>query len=184
MSDTAARTLFDRIWDRHRVLERPDGLTLPYVDAHLVHDGSAPAFRRLHRRGLAVRPPPRPARTWATPDHDVPTDVRPGAHDVAAIGNDERRGMVEQLVANTTREGVTLFRLEDPRQGIVHVVGPEQGSSQPGALLVRSDSHTSTHGAVGALGFGIGSSEVEHMPATQTLWQRKPRSRWTCQARS
>ncbi len=173
MGDAAPRTLFDKIWDRHRVLERPDGMTLLYVDTHLVHDGSAPAFQRLHQRGLSVRAP---ARTFATPDHYVPTDAAPGAREVAAIGDDERRGMVEQLVANTARAGVTLFRLDDPRQGIVHIVGPEEGISQPGALLVCGDSHTSTHGAVGALAFGIGSSEVTHVLATQTLWQRKPRS--------
>ena len=175
MGDAAPRpmvdslTMFDKIWSRHRVLERPDGQTLLYVDCHLVHDGSAPAFQALQRRGLRVRSP---ERSFATPDHYVLTSSRR----TDAILDAERRGMVEQLTVNTAREGVTLFGLDDPRQGIVHIVGPEEGLSQPGALLVCGDSHTSTHGAVGALAFGIGSSEVTHVLATQTLWQRKPKS--------
>ncbi len=164
---TSPRTLFAKIWARHRVLERPDGQTLLYVDCHLVHDGSAPAFQRLHERKLPVRAP---GRTFATPDHYVLTSTR----DVEAIPNPELRGMVTQLVANTAAAGVTMFGLDDPRQGFVHIVGPEEGLSLPGALLVCGDSHTSTHGALGALAFGIGSSEVTHVLATQTLWQRKP----------
>jgi 3-isopropylmalate/(R)-2-methylmalate dehydratase large subunit len=169
LDDTGPRTLFDKIWDRHKVLERPDGQTLLYVDCHLVHDGSAPAFERLASRNLPVRVP---RRTFATPDHYVPTSSR----DVTAIGNPEHRFLVERLAENTAREGVTMFGLGDPRQGIVHIVGPEEGLSQPGILLVCGDSHTSTHGALGALAFGIGSSEVTHVLATQTLWQRKPKS--------
>ena len=167
--DPSPRTLFEKIWQRHRVLERPDGQTLLYVDCHLVHDGSAPAFQKLRDRSIGVRVP---SRTFATPDHYVLTDTR----DIAGIPDPERRGMVEQLVSNTDAAGITLFGLDDPRQGIVHVVGPEEGLSQPGTLLVCGDSHTSTHGAVGALAFGIGSSEVAHVLATQTLWQRKPRT--------
>ena len=163
------RTLFEKIWARHTVLERPDGQTLLYVDCHLVHDGSAPAFQRLHQRGLSVRAP---SRTFATPDHYVLTSTR----DVTKIQDAERRGMVEQLVENTASSGVTMFQLTDPRQGIVHIVGPEEGLTQPGNLLVCGDSHTSTHGALGTLAFGIGSSEVTHVLATQTLWQRKPRT--------
>ena len=169
LENAAPRTLFDKIWDRHKVLERPDGQTLLYVDCHLVHDGSAPAFQNLARRGLSVRVP---SRTFATPDHYVLTSSR----DPDAIADPERRSMVQQLAANTAREGVKMFGLDDPRQGIVHIVGPEEGLSQPGALLVCGDSHTSTHGALGALAFGIGSSEVTHVLATQTLWQRKPRN--------
>ena len=161
------RTLFEKIWSRHTVLERPDGQTLLYVDCHLVHDGSAPAFQRLRQDGLRVRAP---GRTFATPDHYVLTSTR----SIAGIPDAERRGMVEQLAVNTADAGVTMFGLDDPRQGIVHIVGPEEGLSQPGALLVCGDSHTSTHGALGALAFGIGSSEVTHVLATQTLWQRKP----------
>ena len=167
--DATARTLFDKIWTRHRVLERPDGQTLLYVDCHLVHDGSAPAFQKLHERNLPVRAP---GRTFATPDHYVLTSTR----DVDEIPNPELRGMVTQLKANTAAAGVTMFGLDDPRQGIVHIVGPEEGLSQPGALLVCGDSHTSTHGAMGALAFGIGSSEVTHVLATQTVWQRKPKT--------
>ena len=169
LENAAPRTLFDKIWDRHKVLERPDGQTLLYVDCHLVHDGSAPAFQNLARRGLSVRVP---SRTFATPDHYVLTSSR----DPDAIADPERRSMVQQLAANTAREGIEMFGLDDPRQGIVHIVGPEEGLSQPGALLVCGDSHTSTHGALGALAFGIGSSEVTHVLATQTLWQRKPRN--------
>jgi 3-isopropylmalate/(R)-2-methylmalate dehydratase large subunit len=164
-----ARTLFDKIWNAHRVLEREDGQTLLYVDRHLVHDGSAPAFAALRGRKLDLRAPD---RTFATPDHYVPTDSRR----VEEIGDDERRTMVEQLDANAGTTGFTLFGLGDARQGIVHVVGPEQGLSQPGLLIVCGDSHTSTHGAVGALAFGIGSTEVTHVLATQTLWQRRPKT--------
>ena len=167
--DPSPRTLFEKVWSRHRVLERPDGQTLLYVDCHLVHDGSAPAFQALKSRGVKVRVP---SRTFATPDHYVLTSTRA----IAEIPDPEKRGMVEQLVRNTADSGITLFGLDDPRQGIVHVVGPEAGLSQPGQLLVCGDSHTSTHGAVGALAFGIGSTEVAHVLATQTLWQRKPRT--------
>ena len=167
--DPSPRTLFEKVWSRHRVLERPDGQTLLYVDCHLIHDGSAPAFQNLNDRGVKVRVP---GRTFATPDHYVLTDTRK----IAEIPDPERRGMVEQLVANTAAAGIKLFGLDDPQQGIVHIVGPEAGLSQPGQLLVCGDSHTSTHGAVGALAFGIGSSEVAHVLATQTLWQRKPKT--------
>jgi 3-isopropylmalate/(R)-2-methylmalate dehydratase large subunit len=169
LDNTGPRTLFDKIWDRHKVLERPDGQTLLYVDCHLIHDGSAPAFQRLADRGLPVRVP---RRTFATPDHYVPTS----SQDVTKISNPEHRFLVEQLAVNSEREGFTMFGLGDPRQGIVHIVGPEEGLSQPGILLVCGDSHTSTHGALGALAFGIGSSEVTHVLATQTVWQRKPKS--------
>lgn len=163
------RTLFDKIWSRHRVLEREDGQTLLYVDRHLVHDGSAPAFDDLHRRKLKVRAP---GRTFATPDHYVVTNSR----EVGAISDPEKRGMVEQLTANTAEMGIPMFGLKDPRQGIVHVIGPETGLSQPGMVIVCGDSHTATHGALGALAFGIGMTEVAHVLATQTLWQRKPRA--------
>lgn len=169
VADQTPRTLFEKVWARHRVLERPDGQTLLYVDCHLVHDGSAPAFQNLANRGVKVR---MPGRTFATPDHYVLTNTR----EVSEIPDPERRGMVEQLTANTKAAGIKLFGLDDPQQGIVHVVGPETGLSQPGQILVCGDSHTSTHGAFGALAFGIGSSEVAHVLATQTLWQRKPKT--------
>ena len=161
-------TLFDRIWASHCVLAREDGATLLHIDRHLVHDGSSNAFRTLKEKGLAVR---RPDRTFATPDHYVPTRSR----DLAAT-EPHRRGMVEDLDAHATAAGVTLFGLNDARQGILHVVGPEQGLSQPGMTIVCGDSHTATHGAVGALAFGIGASEVAHVLATQTLWQAKPKN--------
>ena len=165
----APRTLFDRIWDRHRVLEREDGQTLLYVDRHLVHDGAAPAFETLRQRGLKPRAP---ERIFATPDHYVPTDTR----ELSEIPDLERRGMVEDLNANAAKHGFRLFGLTDPNQGIVHVIGPETGLSQPGMIIVCADSHTSTHGALGALAFGIGMTETAHVLATQTLWQRRPKT--------
>ncbi len=165
-----ARTLFDKIWARHRVIERADGHTLLYVDRHLIHDGSNPAFEMLKRRG---RKPRAPQRIFATPDHYVPTE---NGRSLDRIAGAERRHMVETLARNTEEAGITMFGLGDPRQGIVHVVGPEEGLSQPGMLIVCGDSHTSTHGALGALAFGIGMTEVAHVLATQTLWQRKPRA--------
>jgi 3-isopropylmalate/(R)-2-methylmalate dehydratase large subunit len=163
----APATLFDKIWSSHAILVRPDGATLLHIDRHLVHDGSFNAFRMLKEKGLAVR---RPDRTFATPDHYVSTL----SHDLASINEPHRRGVVEDLEANAKAAGLTLFALNDRRQGIVHVVGPEQGLSQPGMIMVCGDSHTATHGALGALAFGIGASEVGHVLATQTLWQRKP----------
>ncbi|GAC1342016.1 MAG: 3-isopropylmalate dehydratase large subunit [Acetobacteraceae bacterium] len=163
------RTLFEKIWARHVVVARPDGHCLLYVDRHLVHDGSRPAFEMLAARGLPLR---RPDRTTATPDHYVTTT----GGGLADIVDPERRRMVETLTENARASGVTLFGLDDPRQGIVHVIGPEQGLSQPGALMVCGDSHTSTHGAVGALAFGIGMTEVSHVLATQTIWQQRPKT--------
>ncbi len=163
-----AATLLDKIWAAHAIVVRPDGATLLSIDRHLVHDGSSNAFRTLKERGLSVR---RPDRTFATPDHYVPTLGR----DVAG-SESHRRGMIEDLDAHAAASGVTLFGLTDRRQGIVHVVGPEQGLSQPGMTIVCGDSHTATHGAIGALAFGIGASEVAHVLATQTLWQKKPKT--------
>ncbi|MBW6401640.1 3-isopropylmalate dehydratase large subunit [Roseomonas sp. HJA6] len=165
--DAAPRTMFEKIWDRHRVLERPDGQVLLYVDRHLIHDGSEPAFDMLRRRGLKPRAPD---RIFGVPDHYVPTDTR----ETAAIPDPARRFMVETLERNSAEHGFQLFGLKDEGQGIVHVIGPEQGLTQPGLLMVCPDSHTSTHGALGALAFGIGMTEVTHVLATQTLWQRKP----------
>ena len=167
---TMASTLFDKIWDRHTIVTRPDGATLLHVGRHLVHDGSRAGFRTLAEKGLRLR---HPERTFGTPDHYVSTL----SHDLAAIVEPNRREMVSALTANARDQGFTLFDLGDARQGIVHVVGPEQGITQPGLLMVCGDSHTATHGALGALAFGIGASEVAHVLATQTLWQsRKPRS--------
>jgi 3-isopropylmalate/(R)-2-methylmalate dehydratase large subunit len=162
-------TLFDKVWDAHAIVVRPDGSTLLHIDRHLVHDGSNNAFRFLEERGLKVR---RPDRTFATPDHYVSTL----AGGLKAINAPNRRSMVEDLAVHAKESGVTLFDIGDKRQGIVHVVGPEQGLSQPGMVIVCGDSHTATHGAMGALAFGIGASEVSHVLATQTLWQKKPKS--------
>jgi 3-isopropylmalate/(R)-2-methylmalate dehydratase large subunit len=162
-------TLLDKIWARHRVLEREDGQTLVYVDKHYLQDGSSAAFVMLQQRGLAPRAP---HRAFAVADHYVPTDSR----DLATIPDPEKRAMAQALARNAVDSGIEHFGLTDARQGIVHVVGPEQGMSQPGMLIVCGDSHTSTHGAMGALAFGIGASEVAHVLATQSLWQRKPRA--------
>jgi 3-isopropylmalate/(R)-2-methylmalate dehydratase large subunit len=161
------RTLFEKIWSRHRVLEREDGQTLLYIDRHLMHDGGATAFTALRKRGLKPRAP---ERIFATPDHYVST----ATPKLEEIEDDRHRAMVESLARNTAEFGIRHFGLDGPDQGIIHVVGPETGLSQPGMTLVCGDSHTSTHGALGALAFGIGSTEVAHVLATQTLWQRKP----------
>ena len=168
-SHQAPRTLFDKIWQRHAILVREDGQTLLYIDSHFLQDGSAPAFEMLRQRGLEPRVP---HRAFATPDHYIPTSSR----DLASIADPEKRAMAEALRLDSTAAGIPFFGLNDARQGIVHVVAPEQGMSQPGMLLVCGDSHTSTHGALGALAFGIGATEVAHVLATQTLWQRKPKS--------
>ncbi len=166
---TDAKTMFEKIWRRHVVVDRDDGYTLLYVDRHLMHDGSATGFALLRSRGLKLR---RPDRGFATPDHFVLSDSR----SVADIPDPNHRSLVEQIRTNAAATGVTLFDLGDERQGIAHVVGPEQGVTQPGLTMVCGDSHTSTHGALGALAFGIGSSEVAHVMATQCLWQRKPKA--------
>src|SRR5277367_2105729 len=161
--------MFEKIWSRHRIIERPDGQTLLYIDRHLIHDGYAPAFEFLTARGLK---PHAPSQTFATPDHYVPTNTR----EATEIPDAERRYMVESLAQYTSDFGVQMFGLKDQRHGIVHVVGPEQGISQPGMIVVCADSHTSTHGAVGALAFGLGMTEANHILATQTLWQRVPKT--------
>jgi 3-isopropylmalate/(R)-2-methylmalate dehydratase large subunit len=169
MGTRVPRTMFDKVWDAHAVLARDDGQTLLYVDRHLLQDGSAPAFAMLRQRGLKPRVP---ERAFATPDHYIPTDSRT----LATIKDPEKVRMAQALGDDAASAGIPIFPLSDPRQGIVHVVGPEQGLSLPGMLIVCGDSHTSTHGAVGALAFGIGASEVAHVLATQVLWQRKPRT--------
>jgi 3-isopropylmalate/(R)-2-methylmalate dehydratase large subunit len=160
-------TLFDRIWDRHTVDDADPALL--FVDLHLVHEvTSAQAFSGLELAGRTVR---RPELTLATVDHAVPTTGRGlGIRDPLA------KKQVDALKDNCARHGIQMFGLNDPRQGIVHVVSPEQGMTQPGMVIVCGDSHTSTHGAFGALAFGIGTSEVEHVLATQTIRQAKPKS--------
>ena len=161
----APRTLFDKIWDDHLVDRQPDGTCLLYIDRHLVHEVTSPqAFEGLRLAGRAVR---RPEATLAVADHNVPTTDRAGG-----ITDAESRLQVETLERNAAANGITYFGMDDIRQGIVHIVGPEQGLTLPGTTLVCGDSHTATHGAFGALAFGIGTSEVEHVLATQTLIQR------------
>ncbi|MGH3991523.1 MAG: 3-isopropylmalate dehydratase large subunit, partial [Pseudonocardiaceae bacterium] len=160
------RSLFDKIWDAHEVAE-----SLLYIDLHLVHEVTSPqAFESLR---LAGRPVRRPDRTLATADHNVPTD---GTSTSALIRDQLSRVQVETLERNCGEFGVPVHSLGSASQGIVHVIGPELGVTQPGMTIVCGDSHTSTHGAFGALAFGIGTSEVEHVLATQTLQQRKPKS--------
>jgi 3-isopropylmalate/(R)-2-methylmalate dehydratase large subunit len=162
------RTLFDKVWDAHAILTRDDGQTLLAIDRHFVHEGSFHAFGMIAHAGRPVR---RPDRTFGVADHYVPS------HDRARpIADAEVANMVDMLKANAATHGIRLFGLDDPRQGIVHVIGPEEGLTLPGLTIVCGDSHTSTHGALGALGFGIGASEVSHVLATQTLWQRRPRT--------
>src|SRR3954452_20339612 len=160
------KTMFEKIWDSHEVVPN-----LVYVDLHLVHEVTSPqAFDGLRLNGRKVR---RPDRTLATADHNTPTDGTPTA---ALIKDQLSRVQVETLERNCAEFGVPVYSLGSDRQGIVHVIGPELGVSQPGMTIVCGDSHTATHGAFGALAFGIGTSEVEHVLATQTLGQRKPRS--------
>jgi 3-isopropylmalate/(R)-2-methylmalate dehydratase large subunit len=161
------RTLFDKIWDNHVVDRQENGTCLIYVDRHLVHEVTSPqAFEGLKNAGRKVH---RPEATLAVPDHNVPTTDRS-----LGIEEEQSRIQVETLQQNCKDFGVQLFDVDDVRQGIVHIIGPEQGFTLPGMTIVCGDSHTSTHGAFGALAFGIGTSEVEHVLATQTLYQSRP----------
>ncbi|SDG36222.1 3-isopropylmalate dehydratase large subunit [Roseospirillum parvum] len=163
------RTLFDKIWADHLVEVQEDGTCLIYIDRHLVHEVTSPqAFEGLRTAGRKVA---RPALTLAMADHNVPTAGRETMAGAADIANPESRTQVEALESNARDFGVTYLGMSDIRQGIVHIVGPEQGFTLPGATIVCGDSHTATHGAFGALAFGIGTSEVEHVLATQTLRQ-------------
>jgi len=163
------RTLFDKIWDAHLVDQQPDGTCLLYIDRHLVHEVTSPqAFEGLRLSGRTVR---QPKATLATADHNVPTTDRS-----RGIEEPESRFQVETLERNVKEFGIPYFGMDDIRQGIVHIIGPEQGMSQPGMTIVCGDSHTATHGAFGALAFGIGTSEVEHVLATQTLIQRRAKN--------
>ncbi|MEM0942542.1 MAG: 3-isopropylmalate dehydratase large subunit [Pseudomonadota bacterium] len=165
-----AKTLYDKIWDAHVAHEADDGTCLLYIDRHLVHEVTSPqAFEGLRMSGRKVR---HPAKTLATPDHNVPTDERRAE----VIADEQSRIQVEALRKNAAEFGVEMYDVDDPRQGIVHIVGPEQGLTQPGMTIVCGDSHTATHGAFGALAHGIGTSEVEHVLATQTLIQKKSKN--------
>ena len=163
------RTLFDKIWESHVVDTQEDGTCLLYIDRHLVHEVTSPqAFEGLRAAGRAVR---RPDATLAVPDHNVPTTDRS-----QGVDDEESRIQLDALETNCAEFGVPYIPVTDIRQGIVHIIGPEQGMTQPGMTIVCGDSHTSTHGAFGALAFGIGTSEVEHVLATQTLIQRPARN--------
>ena len=164
-----SKTLYDKIWEHHLVHRQEDGTSLIYVDRHLIHEVTSPqAFEGLRLQKRKVR---RPELTLAVPDHNVPTTDRS-----KGINDEESRIQVETLRNNCKEFGVQLFDVNDRRQGIVHIIGPEQGFTQPGTVIVCGDSHTATHGAFGALAFGIGTSEVEHVLATQTLIQKKSKN--------
>lgn len=164
----ASHTLFEKIWNRHAVTTLPDGTTILYIDRHLVHEVTSPqafeGLRLTHRKVL------RPELTFATMDHNVPTEDRLNIRDPIS------KAQIEALENNCREFGITLYDLKSDRQGIVHIIGPELGITLPGTTIVCGDSHTSTHGAFGTLAFGIGTSEVEHVLATQTLTQRKPKT--------
>ena len=163
------KTLYDKIWNEHLVHEQQDGTSLLFVDRHLIHEVTSPqAFEGLRNSQRKVR---QPSLTLAVADHNVPTTDRS-----KGISDEESKIQVETLEANCKEFGVELFSMGDKRQGIVHVTGPEQGFTQPGTIIVCGDSHTATHGAFGALAFGIGTSEVEHVLATQTLVQKKSKN--------
>jgi len=167
-----ARTLFQKIWDAHVVAEEPDCPSVLYIDLHLVHEVTSPqAFTGLKKRGLQVH---RPDLTVATIDHAVPT--RSLAGDRLAFADEESRKQIHQIEENSRLFSIPLHGLDSPSQGVVHIIGPELGLTRPGMTIVCGDSHTATHGAFGALAFGIGTSEVEHVLATQCLLQYRPHS--------
>ena len=163
------QTLYDKIWNQHLVHQQKDGTSLLFVDRHLVHEVTSPqAFEGLRTSNRTVR---QPNLTLAVADHNVPTTDR-----TEGIADEDSRVQVETLEKNCKEFGIKLFGMNDKRQGIVHIIGPEQGFTQPGTIIVCGDSHTATHGAFGALAFGIGTSEVEHVLATQTLVQKKSKN--------
>ena len=163
-----AKTLFDKIWEAHVVQQLPNGPTQLYIDRHFIHEVTSPqAFAGLDKRGVKVF---RPEQTFATCDHNTPT-----LNQELPIEDPSSRVPVETLAANCANHSITYFPLRHPSNGIVHVIGPEQGITQPGMTIVCGDSHTATHGAFGAIAFGIGTSEVEMVLATQTLLQNKPK---------
>src|SRR6202789_2443148 len=165
MPPMTGKTLYDKIWDAHVVAEDPNGETILYIDLHLIHEVTSPqAFAGLRASHRPVR---RPDLTLAVADHNVPTEGQ--AKGVDAVTDEEARLQLQTLARNVKDTGIEFFPMGDIRNGIVHVVGPEQGRTQPGMTIVCGDSHTSTHGAFGALAQGIGTSEVEHVLATQTL---------------
>ncbi len=166
---TKPRTLFEKIWANHLVVQEPDAPAVLYVGLHLIHEVTSPqAFTGLRNRGLKVR---RPERTLATMDHSTPTTSLS-----LPMADTQAAAQLRQLAVNCTEFGIELFDMDSPRRGIVHIIGPELGRTQPGMTIVCGDSHTSTHGAFGALAFGIGTSEVEHVLSSQCLLQEKPKT--------
>jgi len=171
---TTPKTLFKKIWERHIVTQMPDSPAVLYVDLHLVHEVTSPqAFSGLRQRGLLVR---RPDKTVATIDHGVPTRSDGGPAGRMAFADELSAKQIHQLEENCQQYGIRLYGLDSPKQGVVHIIGPELGLTQPGMTIVCGDSHTATHGAFGALAFGVGTSEVEHVLATQCLLQREPKT--------
>src|SRR5690606_25834923 len=166
-----ARTLFDKIWDSHVVTHGDGGDALLWIDRHYIHEGSFHAFNALAAAGREVR---RPQNVFAFDDHYVPTVAR--ERGIAGVGDDEARGLIENIARNTARFGIRHFHIDHTQQGIVHVAAPELGLTLPGFVINCGDSHTSTHGAVGAFAFGIGASQVKQVLATQCLWQKKPKT--------
>jgi len=163
------QTLYDKIWNEHLVHKQEDGTSLLFVDRHLIHEVTSPqAFEGLRNFNRKVR---QPKLTLAVADHNVPTTDRS-----KGIDDEDSKIQVDTLEKNCQEFGIELFGMNDKRQGIVHIIGPEQGFTQPGTVIVCGDSHTATHGAFGALAFGIGTSEVEHVLATQTLVQKKAKN--------
>ena len=172
------QTLFRKIWDRHVVTRQPDAPAVLYIDRHLVHEVTSPqAFTGLRQRGIKVR---RPEKTFATIDHSLPTRTHPTAGGRLAYADEMSQKQIHQMEENCREFGISLFGLDSPSQGVVHIIGPEQGITQPGMTIVCGDSHTATHGAFGALAFGIGTSEVEHVLATQCLLQNQPKTFEVC----
>jgi 3-isopropylmalate/(R)-2-methylmalate dehydratase large subunit len=168
-ANQGGRTLFDKIWDRRVVTQREDGTALLYVDRNFIHEGPFYAFDGLRRDGRGIR---RPRKQIAVSDHYVPTLDR--ARGIESVRDPEARVIIERLAANTREFGIPFIGMNDPRQGIMHVVSAELGLAQPGMVITASDSHNTTNGAFGAFSFGVGASEIKHVFATQTLWQRKP----------
>ncbi len=165
---TGGRTLFEKIWDAHEITVSENGESLLYVDRHFIHDGTSQAFEKLELAGHTVRSP---HKTFGTADHYVPT-----RNGLEGLPDPERRAMVLRLEEDAKRHNIRCFGFGHHNQGIVHVIGPELGLTLPGFLLVCGDSHTSTHGALGAFAFGVGASEVAHVLATQTIWQARPKT--------
>ena len=164
------KTMFDKIWDQHTITQQGEE-TLLYVDRCLIHEGSRHCFDQMKRNGNTVA---EPGKIFAFSDHYVPTINRDKG--IAGVPDPKIRGMIELLAANTNEHGITLFGWDSPNQGILHVAGPEQGISLPGIILLGADSHTATHGALGNVSWGAGASEITHVMATQTIWQRRPKT--------